>query len=735
MPTTNLNKEVQFFNGVPRLEIAGDELSNDFPSIFRCRALYTLGKRAKPSLSTITTEAPLFSEQTQFFGDRTMRTCVLAFSAFLSMATFALSANSQDPFSPPEPPSTPSVAEPNSPSTPDSPATNGKITQVTLYRDQALVTREIEVDGTGEIGVITVDSLPEMLIPDSVFAEGDESIAIRGVRVSSRPTTASDREEVRALQEQILKNQQGNAKLQQELRISQENLASLTQMANFSASKTSEDLNRGVLDANTLMEVSKFLMDQRREIMNAQLECEQQLTVLQQELSLLQRQLAELTTGAQRSLYEAKVFIDATGAGKVRLNYQVSGCGWSPQYAIRGNVGGDKFTIRYSALVQQISGEEWDQVALTLSTASPSVSSTGPTLTPFRVTPQVVGMEQATANEFGQFGYDSNSLSQRVQSIKKQQRSAENQAYGKGAAGAEVQRDFALNSLAAEMQQLELEAEAKTAARIAGDADDEVATQVYSLPKVVSLQSRRQQQLVQIIDMQIDGELYHVATPLLSSYAYREAEITNTEPIGLLGGPASVYLDDRFVGRSELPTTASGQKLVVGFGADQQVRIRRELRDKKDVLRGGNRNLEFTYRLVVANFKDQPVAVRLYDRIPLAAESRDVLINVMKTTSELSDDGLYERIAKGQGILRWDLEVPASSHGENAFDVEYTYNLDFDKNKVLTTEGLAQQTSADLFFQRAAGGMGGGMGGMGGMGGYPGGGAVLPPIPQVPSGN
>ena len=687
----------------------------------------------------------------------TMRTAVLLALTWLLLASIAATSRSQDPFetrdpsdpfggvpgnggdpfgnSPADPvadmPATTTEPSPtNTPAPPTAPESvavttddaeqpegvSGTISRVTLYRDQALVTREITISEKDKSGVIAINSLPEMLIPDSVFAEGDDNIAIHGVRITSRPTTSSDREEVRAIELEIAENQALIAAVEQELQISRENLDSLGQLANFSATKSSEDLNRGVLDANTLMEVSKYLMDQRRQIMTEQLAGEQRLTKLREELGLLQRQLAEITASSGRNRYEAKVFVDVRGAGTVRLSYQVSGCGWTPQYAIRGNVDGEQFNIRYSAIVQQLSGEDWNQVALTLSTASPSVSATGPTLAPFRVTP-VADQNDQPAQAFGQDGNSPQQLSERVQSIKKQQRFAENSSYSKQNARGELQRDMTLNSLAAEMQQLELEAEAKTAARLAADADDEVATQVYQLEQTVSLQSRRQQQLVQISDMQLPGDLYHVATPLLSSYAYREAEINNNESIGLLGGVASVYLDDRFVGRCELPTTASGQKLVVGFGADQQIRIRRELRDKKDVLRGGNRNLEFTYRLVVANFKDKPVQVRLYDRIPVAAETRDVLVNVSDTSQPLSDDGLYLRIARDKGILRWDLEIPASRHGENAFDVEYTYNLDFDKNRVLGIEGLAQQTNADLFYQRNSGG---GMGGMGGMGGYPG---------------
>jgi hypothetical protein len=592
-------------------------------------------------------------------------------------------------------------------------STAGRIARVTLYRDQALVTREIPVDIDGDSNVITIGDLPEMLLPDSVFAEGDEHVEIRGVRVSSQPATSSNRDEVRSVQEQLQTAKRSIEQLQQQLQIAKAELESIAQIVNFTAAKANDDLQNGSLNPESVIQLNQYLSDQRSESMLRQLATQQELEVATEQQNVLQLQLNELTAGIQRTRYEAKIFIDATASGVVRLNYQVSGCGWSPQYAIRGAVDSDQFTIRYSALVQQISGEPWEQVALTLSTASPSISSNGPTLTPFRVAPQPIAPNQS-GDPFGAPSSDSKSLTERFQSIKKQQRSAEVQNYNAPATrSGEFQRDFALNNLAADLQQLELDAEASSAARLAADADDEVATQVYTIPKPVSLQSRRQQQLVQIQDLQLGGSLYHVGTPLLSSYAYREAEISNTEPIGLLGGPASVYLNDRFVGKTELPTTASGQKVVVGFGADQQVRIRRELRDKKDVLRGGNRNLEFTYRLVVANFKDRPVAVRLYDRVPVASETREVVVNLTQTSLPLSDDKLYERINKDQGILRWDLQIPADSYGASAFDVEYTYNLDFDKNRVLTTAGLTQQMDADLFFQRSAP-SGGGMGGQAG---------------------
>ncbi len=209
-----------------------------------------------------------------------------------------------------------------------------------------------------------------------------------------------------------------------------------------------------------------------------------------------------------------------------------------------------------------------------------------------------------------------------------------------------------------------------------------------------------------------------MATPLLSTFAYREADLLNQRPEGLLRGPAMIYLDNRFVGQTEIPSTASGQHLIVGFGADQQVRTRRELLEKTEDQKGGNRHVAFRYRLVVANFKPTPVTIRMIDRIPLPAQATEVSMHVDSKDNLLSQDGLYRRIQYPRGILRWDLNVPANRFGEKAFDLEYTSTVEFDRNRVLTSLDAVSQKRADL---RELGprpnqsGMGGG--GMGGMGG------------------
>jgi uncharacterized protein (TIGR02231 family) len=283
-------------------------------------------------------------------------------------------------------------------------------------------------------------------------------------------------------------------------------------------------------------------------------------------------------------------------------------------------------------------------------------------------------------------------------------------------------RDTTLNSLAGKIQQIELQAESKSWRTIASDVNDDVASQVYRLPQPISLNTRREQQLVAVVESSLDGEMYHVATPILSTYCYREAQMTNNQPAGLLAGPVTVYLDDRFVGRTQIPSTASGQTLTIGFGADQQIRTRRELLAKKDETKGGNRHLNFSYRLVLANFKAQPVAVRLIDRIPIALDSEQMNVQLHTIQEPLSTDGLYERVQRPVGVLRWDLTIPENRHGSRAFDLEYNLTLEFDRNRVPTSQHAVADIKAELEDRAnlpGGGGFGGGFGGGGLSGSVP----------------
>ena len=582
----------------------------------------------------------------------------------------------------------------------------GVVRQVTLYRDQARVTREIDIAAGPNDREIHVGRLPENIIPESVFAEADEAIEIRSVRIVRQASADSNRTEVRELNEKIAKHAQDRERATRKLQLLNKKMEYIDQLMEFSSTSTQTDIHRGLLDANSLAELSNFSMEKQTELSDAQLLLEQQLATINEQESLLKRELS-LLTQSSTTYHEASLQIASRDnlAGKIKLSYLVSDCGWEPQYTFRGETGKATVGIRYNALVQQMSGEDWKEVQLTLSTASLAATANSPALTPLRI--QVT----AAVDNSIQKAFANQPLTRRPPT-----QATESQLANQSEPRDNFERDLERNSLANQLQDLELKADAEQLKTIASDATEDVASQNHLIAKLISLTSRQEQQLVQVFEAELAGKFYHVATPLLSSFAYREADLINTLDTGLLQGSATIYLDNRFVGRSQIPSIASGQHLIVGFGADQQVRTRRQLLEKSDDVQGGNRRMKFKYRLVVANFKHGPLELRLYDRLPFAGQSSDVAVQLSPPALPISNDGLYERIQKPSGILRWDLEVPADRFGEKAFDVEYSFSTEFERTRMLTAHQSTEQLESDYIeLSTPSSGLGGG--GMGGMGG------------------
>jgi uncharacterized protein (TIGR02231 family) len=196
--------------------------------------------------------------------------------------------------------------------------------------------------------------------------------------------------------------------------------------------------------------------------------------------------------------------------------------------------------------------------------------------------------------------------------------------------------------------------------------------------------------MVRIMQTDLASQFYHVAVPVLTSYVYREAELMNASDEDLLAGPMTAYLDGRFVGKGEIPTVARGQKFVVGFGADPQLRTHRELVKKDDAVQGGNRETRFEYRLVVENFGSQPAPVRVVDRLPHSERGADIRITLGEVSDPTSEDKLYQREERPMGLLRWDVEAPAGAAGETARLITYKYTVEYDRKFVVSLPSSKQ---------------------------------------------
>jgi len=568
--------------------------------------------------------------------------------------------------------------------------TLGTVESVTVYRGQALVTRQVELPGPAGLYEAVIGDLPERVVPGSIYAEPVKGVEVRSVRYRVRPLEEDLREEVRKLDQQLQELQDQSQSIARRRQVLIEHKAYLGHPEQFVAPTATMELTRGVLNAETLQNLTLFILDQRSKLSDDEGKLAIEDRILRARTDVAQRERQALTGSSPKAAREAVVFVNVTEPGKVRLRlrYIVNGATWTPSYNVRTDAQRRQVILEYYASIQQTSGEDWNNVSMALSTATPSLVAKAPVLVPLAVglAPLAMGDTKQSREELvrkqKQVETTRNFMPQQAQIGQV----AQEPAGGKGARGrGQEDLDRELNTLACEGQLLDI-VSAKVVARSPAErpalAEDEGLSVTYELVTRTTLPSRTDQQLVQIASLPLEGEFYRVAMPVLTSYVYEEAGLTNTSPLALLAGPVSTYVDGRFVGHAEIPTVTIGERFAVGLGVDSSLRATRELVDRTESVQGGNRVAEFKYRLSIENFAAAPIFVRIMDRLPVGKES-EVKFTLLSSSIEETKEPLYQQVQRKKGILRWEIEVAPQATGMNAQTLDYTFQVEYDKGMMI----------------------------------------------------
>ncbi|TWT85978.1 hypothetical protein Pla123a_07860 [Posidoniimonas polymericola] len=602
----------------------------------------------------------------------------------------------------------------------ESTTTEGRVSAVTVYQGQALVTRQIELENAGGLTEIVVTGLPAKVQPGSLYAEPGDGVVVRSVRYRTRPVEQDVRAEVRELDQQLQDLQDKLAANARRRALLGERTEYLKQMEGFTTGTANAELKSGVLNAETLKSLTQFVFQERTEIAEQELTSQVEERELRQELELRQRKRNQLTQGSAKTVREAVVFADLgqPGAKQLSLTYIVTDATWSPSYNLRADAEAGRVTVEYNASIQQMSGEDWTDVDMTLSTATPSLVATAPRLDPLAIrlaapTPE----QQAASRDFAKAKSELMQQQRKLATLRNsyaadspvfdgpmagerlndmfadhiQSESAPNApatpgfAGGRGGgfggmfAGSSVTADAGLNRISDEMQLLDFNGDLGRG-RVAEQqpANSQGISVSYQLESSASLPSRSDRQLIQIASLPLEGRFYRLATPVLTEFVYKEAMLVNSTDMVLLAGPSATFLAGEFVGRGEVPTVAAGESLQVGLGIDTALRVSRELVEKKSRTQGGNRLVTFDYQLSLENFSGEEVDVRLMDRLP-KPNSDEIKVTLVEPGKPLSEDQEYLKKQRKDGLLRWDLKVPAGAAGLDQQTIAYTIQLEYDK--------------------------------------------------------
>jgi uncharacterized protein (TIGR02231 family) len=337
-----------------------------------------------------------------------------------------------------------------------------------------------------------------------------------------------------------------------------------------------------------------------------------------------------------------------------RVSYTVRGARWAPLYDARLDTGTRERKpalelVRRAELVQQ-TGEDWNDVALSVSTVRTAKGGSGPELSPL-----IVRYYQPPAPA----PYPARSSHLRQDNM-----------FGKiPLAGLMLDRaaqEFQVASAPAQEQEAVLETGGYQA--------------LFRIPGRVTVAGNEGAKSFRISTAKIAPELLVRATPALDETAYLEASLKQAEEAPLLPGRVSLYRDGIFVGRGAMPLTPKDETLRLGFGADEKVKVTRAITRKIEGTAGiisSAKTDEREFKITLRSGHDRPIKAVIEDQVP-TSETAEIQVEMLPVTTPPSERDVRDK----RGVLAWSFEA---APGE-AREIKLGWRLRFPGDKVVAYE-------------------------------------------------
>ncbi len=460
------------------------------------------------------------------------------------------------------------------------------IDAVTVFPDRARVTRRGRMSLEPGQHRLEISELPMSLLADSVRAAGRGTARARllGVSLQVKHFVAPPAHTERELEEKIQAATDADAELAAEaegLEKAQQSLDGLAAQSDVFARGLALR-NRSTAEQAAIFD---FLAERGRALQTDRLAVVRKRRELAKEIERLKRELLQIQQPFPRKRHTAVVEVEVAAAGEleIELTYAVQPARWQPLYDLR--LSGGELEVTYLAEVSQSTGEDWAGVALTLSTARPSLALVIPDLKPWYVGP----------------------------------RPAPPQAASPGRGGSEK---FALSmarSQAMEELDVTMEEEAFLELPSATVAESSAAL-TYQIPNRADVPSGNEPRKVTVGSFKLRPELDAVTAPRLEPVCYRRARVKNESPYTFLPGRAQLFENDDYLGTTPLELAAPGREFELALGADERLRVERKLmaRDVDKTLLADRRRIRYKYRIEVENLRDVQQVIFVRDQLPVS---------------------------------------------------------------------------------------------------------------------
>jgi len=538
---------------------------------------------------------------------------------------------------------------------------SSRIDRVTVYPDGAVVTRLGKAELSEGASQIVLRGLPASIDPASIRVEGKGSGAFSLGAVDVR-TVPGDVKPVidKALEDKIRALREEKSKLDGDVAAVEAKRATIERFSQVGPDKLGPDGKAlPVTDWPAVFEaIGTSLTKVNGELRTLR----SRGSEIDAEIAVLERARPQPgRPGAPKRDVAIAVEAGAPVSAELAVSYRVGGANWLPQYEARLSTGSaaakPEIAFIRRAELRQRTGEDWSDVVVTLSTTRSAGGTRAPDLAPV----QVAFYEPPSVYE----------LPRRSGPVA----APAPMAAAKAKAEAEAQADAEARQRKAgrtadfyvpEVQTAQLEAGAYQAS--------------FTVPGRITIAQDGSSKAVVLSQGKVSPTLSARATPELEEKAYLEAAFTHEEEAPLLGGQVFLHRDGAYIGQGRISLVAPGDKVALGFGADDKLKVSRvpvRRRESEPTWIGQTRTDLREFKTVVKSLHAQPVSVTVTDRVPFSENAAVTVETLPQTTPPTEKQPNGKR-----GVSAWTFDLAPGAEKE----IKLVYRIKWPGDRELSYE-------------------------------------------------
>ncbi|MBI3562171.1 MAG: mucoidy inhibitor MuiA family protein [Gammaproteobacteria bacterium] len=477
------------------------------------------------------------------------------------------------------------------------------ITGVTVFTDRAQVTRCAQITLAAGEHTLQFDKLPSRLDADSIQVSGTGGGVLHDVKCASQYHARSPHPQLAALQTEL-------ETFEDKQREVSDHLARVNKERQFiehiieTLTHSGDEPNNYRLEPERWIKMVEFYRERLTVLDSEQRGLEIEKRQLDNESRRIQHQIADLhhtDTTDQDYYVELTVNLTTRSDMVITLRYMVHGPSWYPVYDLRVDSVAKQLAISYMAMVQQSTGEAWEDVELQLSTAQAHIGGEQPKLNPWRIAegspPPVAATLDSPRRMRSKQLPDEETMSQLHEPAEFLE-----QSYRSAAAAAPAPMGTPIASVVTNATAV-----------------------VFMIPGKKTIKSDNEPHRVTVVQERFPGYFRYSTVPKLTAHAYLKAKIKNTSVYPLLPGETQIFLDNQFVAKGHLDLVVPSEEFWISLGVDASIKVEYQLvrrLQKQAGLVNKTTRYEYDYRITIVNNKTTVEDVVIWDQVPISSHEK-----------------------------------------------------------------------------------------------------------------